>query len=331
MKHIFTLSLSLLITLAGMAQIQDCTVPFISEYVEGTNNSKGVEIYNPTDQPFDLAAAGIILARYSNGSTTSAAGGTTQLTGVIPPYGTWIIVNGQTDTVGTSTPADPALQALADQLDHPYPAPTYFNGNDALTLETQTGIILDIFGKVGEDPGTGWTDVDTLNYVTGSQYWWLSWTSNRTLIRKPEVKKGVTLNPGSPGAPVYFMVHTEWDTVPGIMVDGEYVRADIWDNLGSHTCDCNQVGIDELPSTPQQHQIFMFPNPATDSKVLIKGTAIIQQVQLINALGQVLIQEQNPQYRGDYTLELPQTATGLNFVRVQFEDGTIATRKLIVR
>ncbi len=331
MKKSLFLLVSLLIASVSYGQIQPCTVPFFSEYVEGTNNSKAVEIYNPTNQPFDLGAAGLVVARYSNGSNTSAAGGVTPLSGVIPAYGTWILVNGQTDTVGSSTPCDPALQALADQLDGAYPAPTYFNGNDALTLETQTGIILDIFGKVGEDPGTGWTDIDTLNYVTGSQYWWLSWTSNRTLVRKSTVKKGVTENPGSPGAPLHFMVHVEWDTVPGIWVDDQYVRVNIWDNLGSHECECETVGVSELPGQEVMNRIYLFPNPASNGTVLIKATAIIENIELINSIGQVVKQERNPLQRGDFSLQLPDNMSGLHYVRVTFENGTHTTQKLIIK
>lgn len=183
---------------------------FISEYVEGTGNSKAIEIYNPTALPVDLS--NYQAKRYQNGSTAPASGGTTTLVGILQPYSTFVLVNGQTAN-GPMLPCDPALQAFADQLDHEYPAPMYFNGNDALTIEHVNGTIIDIFGKVGQDPQAGWCDDSTLNYAAGI-YDSLSWTSNHTLIRKPNVSHGVYNNPGSVGAPQYFNVSLEWDSLP---------------------------------------------------------------------------------------------------------------------
>ena len=36
----------------------------------------------------------------------------------------------------------------------------FFNGNDAITLELIGGNVIDLIGKVGEDPGAGWTSGD---------------------------------------------------------------------------------------------------------------------------------------------------------------------------
>jgi len=44
------------------------------------------------------------------------------------------LVNGQTTSTSSSPACSPVLQALANQLDHDYPAPTYMNGNDAIAL-----------------------------------------------------------------------------------------------------------------------------------------------------------------------------------------------------
>ncbi|MBK9776718.1 MAG: lamin tail domain-containing protein [bacterium] len=41
---------------------------FFSEYIEGSSNSKAVEIYNNTNQPIDLSQ--VVVERYNNGSTT---------------------------------------------------------------------------------------------------------------------------------------------------------------------------------------------------------------------------------------------------------------------
>ena len=50
-----------------------------------------------------------------------------------------------------------------------FPTSLYFNGNDAITLEMLgSGIVLDLIGKVGEDPGAAWSDNDG-NYWTRLQ------------------------------------------------------------------------------------------------------------------------------------------------------------------
>ena len=47
---------------------------FITEYVEGTGTDRAIELYNPTDNPISLGAAGYMLAFYFNGDTTIDGG-----------------------------------------------------------------------------------------------------------------------------------------------------------------------------------------------------------------------------------------------------------------
>jgi hypothetical protein len=129
---------------------------FFSEYCEGTGNNKGVEIYNPTSESIDLTDYYVV--RYGNGSSTFTAGGATDLVGTIGPYSTFVLVNGQTESTPTSPACDPEMQALADQLDHEYPAPMYMNGNDVVALvKTPNGdppnpnniTSVDLIGQIG--------------------------------------------------------------------------------------------------------------------------------------------------------------------------------------
>ena len=124
-----TLFIMFLTFLAGSMYAQDL---FFSEYIEGTGNNKCVEIYNPTSQAIDLNDYYVI--RFSNGSSVFTEGGATHLSGTIAPYKTFVLENGQTISTGTSPACSPVLQAMADQLDHDYPAPMYMNGNDAIAL-----------------------------------------------------------------------------------------------------------------------------------------------------------------------------------------------------
>jgi len=64
------------------------------------------------------------------------------------------------------------------------------------------GTVLDIIGKVGENPAVGnndgsqggWNNIDSLHYKS-SKYWWTPWTKDHTLIRKRNVRQGVNQNP----------------------------------------------------------------------------------------------------------------------------------------
>ncbi len=314
---------------ANLINAQDCSDIFISEYVEGTGNNKAIEIYNPTANAIDLSAYQV--KRYSNGDNTAADGGITTLSGTIQPYSTFVFTNGQTEQLGDYPPCDSVLRALADQTDHAYPAPMYMNGNDAITIEHISGTFVAIFGKIGEDPVYGWCDIDSLNYATGT-YWWLSWTSNHTLIRKASVKEGVKHNPGTLQSPyLYFMVHNEWDTVPGYWSaqDTAHITADIWDNLGWHDCECDPNYSINDPA--KQHDVFFFPNPVQGSNFMVKGNEIIKSVHIVNSIGQSVFFEKNKAERGDMDVVIDNSISGLHIAIITFRDGTKISRKFIMK
>ena len=206
----------------GSAQF--CAQLFFSEYVEGTNNNKALEIYNPTDNIIDLS--GYRLARYANGSTEADW---INLGGTLDPKKTYVVVVDKRDPNGTgyNTPVDSALQALADTFlcpDYSVNKTMYFNGNDAMALQKSNGELLDLIGKIGENPGAGWTD-DSL-CVAGpftDACGAVPWTQNHTLVRKFNVRGGLSYNPE------FFNVALEWDTLP----------VNTFDSLGFHRCSCN--------------------------------------------------------------------------------------------
>ena len=191
------LSLSLVaMSFLGKAQ---CTDLFISEYVEGTAFSKAMEFYNPTSATISMN--NYRLVRYSNGSATGTD--STDLVGSISSYSTFVISYGVSST---TVVCDPALQAKAQQLDHAYPNPTSMNGDDALVLvKISPYTRLDIFGKIGEQPTTAWSDIAPFTGGAGMGKWW---TADHSLQRKANVKSGVTSNPSS------FNVTLQWDSLP---------------------------------------------------------------------------------------------------------------------
>jgi hypothetical protein len=169
---------------------------FISEYVIGSSYNKYLEIYNGTGKAVDLS-----------------------------DYKVELYVNGQTNA---SRPQ--VLEGLLDNgevivLQHPqatlYNGDTFetttlnFNGNDAIALiKISTDAFVDIFGRIGENPGAGGWLGSLVDYIV---------TKDRTLVRKPSVRAGVTKNPKK-GFPT---LGVEWIAYP----------KDTSDYLGSHTMD----------------------------------------------------------------------------------------------
>jgi len=131
---------------------------FFSEYIEGSNNNKAIEIFNGTRHTIDLSDYRVEL--YANGRTsvTSAF----QLSGKLTSGDVYVIAHHQ---------ADRTILKNADTT----ASVAYFNGDDALVLK-HNGTIIDVFGQVGVDPGSSWG-------ANGE-------TINHTLVRKSTVITG---------------------------------------------------------------------------------------------------------------------------------------------
>jgi predicted extracellular nuclease len=295
------LFLSVIATTFLNAQIVDCNDLFFSEYIEGWSQNKAIEVYNPTNATVDLSDYRI--ERYSNGATNSSAGGITTLSGMLASGDAFVLTNGESDTTSTFGFCDPILLAMADfaEPNGSYPTPMHMNGNDAMVL-TKNGVIIDVIGKVGEDPASGaWTADAASGFTLGT--WW---TANHTLIRKSTVLKG-----DNNGLDL-FDPSAEWDSLP----------APNWSNLGSHTCDCQ--GTSAVNETNEISYI-MYPNPANEgASVIIKATEKIEKVEVINILGaKALTTNSNTIITSDLT-------KGTYIVSIQFSDGRQADNKLIV-
>lgn len=302
------------IATAGILQAQ-CADLFFSEYVEGSGNNKAMEIYNPTQNPIDLSQYQI--KRYSNGSFTPTEN--MQLSGTIAPGDVVVITNGQTDSVWVSSgggywsvPIDPVLYALGDLHDaSDYPAVCYFNGDDAITLETMSNVFVDIFGKIGEDPGGAWTNDPTAGYTDANGGKWL--TRDYTLVRKPTVEQGVTTNPSE------FITLAEYDTLP----------KNFWDSLGFHTCVCNPNA--SISKVGRTDHILLFPNPVIDQQFTVKATDVILSVEIMNLLGQNVLFVNNPEASGELTVSLNNMREGIYLVKVQLDNKKLLLKKIIIK
>jgi hypothetical protein len=164
-----------------------------SQYVEGSGLNKYLEIFNGTCSNVDLS--GYEIRAYHNGASLAGAPTfTIALTGTLLAGDAFVVAHpSATAWTGTPNLISPNLQ---------------FNGDDALVLfKLSTTSAVDIFGSVGNDPGSSWRDSDSLS----STYRWS--TENKTLVRKPCVYSGITVNPDLAGIGGFPTLFTEWDTL----------------------------------------------------------------------------------------------------------------------
>lgn len=275
----------------GLLAIGQCNQLFISEYVVGTGNNKAYELYNPTASPIDLSS--YELQRWSNGDENTDQ---TTLMGTIPAFGTWVVVNGQTEDIDLGTfisPAcDPELQALADQLDNPYPAPTFMNGDDALVLVQNGSTICDIFGKPLEDPGQGWT-APTGEFIT----------DNQTMVRKFEIVQGVT------EIPLEFLPMMEYDTL----------GTDNWSNLGIHNCACNPLSVNDR--NMKGLEVSIYPNPVVGSEPFtVSSNYEISAIEVFDIAGRQVNADVRQTSGNDRNVVLTDLPAGIYIVNVLMEN-----------
>lgn len=352
MKKTFTF-LALLSFSLTFAQ-NTCNRIFISEYVEGWSNNKALEIYNPTNQTIDLSQYFVV--RYSNGASSATVANSIQLTGSIAPYDVYVGVLEKLDSNGTGQEA-PIWDSLQVRADGFYCAiyntsnTWYWNGNDAVMLAmgtlptTPTTVInptnvpgfaiIDIFGKIGENPAneTGssagndgaWSSTFPFNNGAGIQI-----TKDHSMIRKSSIQNGVT------NMVAFFDPLLEWDSIPAVIVrldqngdtvfsgGGNPILDGNWNSLGSHDCSCNPASTQNLDDLDYS----IYPNPSSGT-LYIKNASNIKSLQVINALGQVLLTQTNS--NKDFMSFHIEGNRGVYFVKIQSKEGEQEIRKVIIR
>ena len=305
--------------MATMTYAQDCSDLFISEYVEGWSNNKALEIYNPTGAAIDLSE--YLVIRYSNGSTTATSANAIQLTGMIGAYDVHVAVLEKLDPNGSGqeAPIWDSLQAKSDAYYCPDYATSnafYFNGNDAIALakgdaaNVGTAVLVDLFGKIGEDPGDGWS-TDFPYTGAGTVV-----TKDHSMIRKSTVMAGET-NVGIS----FFDPLAEYDSIPAVIDNGGVLEGN-WNSLGEHDCGCNPVSTNELANA----KVSVFPNP-TNGEFFVKGAH--GDVVIVNALGQTVATKKNNS-NPILSFDLG-TKRGVYFVKMTDASGNDITKRVIVK
>ena len=199
---------------------------FISEYVEGSSYNKAIELFNPSSSDIDLEVDNYQLARFSNGSTSPS---NINLTGVVAANSTFVIAEPR---------AAAEILAVADFLS----GSLSHNGDDAYVLY-KDGVVVDSFGRVGEDPGSAWgSDTST--------------TKDNTLRRLASVQSGNTVFDAE------FDPANEW----------QGVGKDVFDDLGLHTFTPAEVFISEYIEGSSYNKALELFNPsAADIDLAAEG------------------------------------------------------------
>jgi hypothetical protein len=303
MKKLLLCAAATCVALSASAQ-NNCFDIFISEYVEGANNNKAIELYNPT--PNAIVLDGL----YSMGRDRDGAGVPMLLpiTGTIQPFDVRVFALDKRDPNGTGTevPLAADLLAAADTFLNPVyvqtNSPMYFNGDDAFVLVKNGNQILDIIGEIGYDPGGGWWQPGD-----PATRWW---TTDNTLIRKQTVLHGVTTNPDE------FDPSLEWDSLP----------ADIFTELGQHMCDCQTMSVNESNTA----SFSIFPNPVLDGFFALRSALRIASYSLMTADGR-LVYNQNLNDVLYANIQLPAAEAGVYLLEVVFTDGKKSIQKIVSR
>ncbi|MFM1875385.1 MAG: hypothetical protein RL266_1122 [Bacteroidota bacterium] len=338
MKKPVLLALIAFVTFNLQAQTQDCSELFFSEYVEGSHNNKVLEIYNPTIEAIDLGSYRVV--RWSNGSNTSDTDVkyTQPLSGTILALSTFIVAldKQSTTATGADTALFPELLTICQTAEANgaggFYSPVYgsgdvgsntiyHNGDDAISLQKTNGSTwanVDIFGVIGEQPlpavgssTAGWTDVFPYSDGQGAY-----WTKDKTLIRKSSVKKGVSANPGLPytGA---FNPSVEYDSLP----ENTFL------NLGMHDCECANVGINDHGS---ELAFEVYPNPSAIGTITVSAAKPFGRVSLVNVLGVEVFATVNVS-TDNIALNTEKFDAGIYLLQLEFTEGTVATRKVVIR
>ena len=203
---------------------------FFSEYIEGSSNNKALEIFNGTGA--DVALGLYQVQFYFNGS--ASAGFTLSLSGTVADGDVFVLAHSS------------AVAAILDQADVTSGA-SFFNGDDAIVL-LNDGVIIDVIGQIGVDPGSQWGSGDAS-------------TQDNTLRRQG------ALCAGDADGSDAFDPAGEWDGF----------AQDSFDGLGAHEgCGGGAPDPDPDPDAVFVHQVqgTGTASPMVGAQVIIEGIVV---------------------------------------------------------
>ena len=173
-------------------------------------------------------------------------------------------------------------------------------------------VVVDIFGKIGQDPGTAWTSAFPYNGPGDIV------TADHSMIRKATIKKGETNVLLS-----FFDPLLEYDSIPAVVDIGGQLFGN-WESLGVHTCDCEPASVDE----EMLESVRVYPNP-TNGVVYVKNIASFDNIEITNALGQSVYSSST---NGKTVMSVDLSASkGVYFVRLTNAQGEQVSKRVVVK
>ena len=161
--------LPFLIILAGYFS---ASAQIISQYIETSSGStpKGIEIWNNTLSELNFATNSLVIEKGTNGAIPSLDFSLSS--GTLAPGNVIVIGTSDLQTVVETVGAQFFLKAFT------------FNGDDALVVK-YGGVITDVFGVPGSDPGTAWSGSGVS-------------TANQNIVLKQGIETGAVMGWSDP-------------------------------------------------------------------------------------------------------------------------------------
>jgi hypothetical protein len=155
---------------------------------------------------------------------------------------------------------------------------------------------------------------------------WLAWTANHTLIRKPTVIQGVIESP-SP-----FIVTQEWDTLPSVInASGKLSAEDIWTELGKHRCVADPDFYLSLNKVQPGTSISVYPNPVTSDHFTLSSQQAITEVEIFSVIGQSIYKQVLTKGLQKVDIESLNLEKGMYLVKVTSANKTTSVKKILVK
>lgn len=224
----------------------------ITEYLEGSSWNKAVEVCNISSMTVDLDADAYTLLVYTNGSWEARS---VNLTGVLDPGGCYVVAH---------TSSGEELQEKANDLS----GVINFNGDDAVALKKggEEGIAVDVFGRVGEQPASGY------------------WGEGDCTTRGVTLRRNCSIEEGRHRALDPFDPFEEWDCM----------GVDHFDDIGLHCLLTHNI------ANEPEHDIELYPNPCTDK--LVFDHSGVERINVIDTKGNICYSTDNV-YSGKINME----------------------------
>ncbi len=366
MKTILFTFFSMFVAVGLMAQCSDL---FISEYLEGSNNNKALEIYNPTQQAINLS--GYAIGRFSNGSTNPSSDPVVLPDVMLQPYDVYVIVldRRQEDGTGFDLPAwngynvfdiltdeitndtimdfcrdEPRLfvQYVDDNSDGAFEYSDTYNPDYDLQAKADTFACPDY----NTNNGMSYNGNDAVFLITGN-----SIASDGSNI--VDVVGVIGENPENTiGQPAWTDTFGKWVTRDITIVrragvqEGSGVVAAVlsdtlayneWDyycnndftNLGSHECNCDPNFVG-INEVVNEIPVNVQPNPASNW-LLVNAPQYIQQIEVYDLAGKKVFQQNYDNFSTEIRLNVNDYQSGMYVVNVIFDDNQRTVKKFVVK